>query len=94
MQETFLRAFEKRHSFRGDSSPATWLHRILHNLAIDRSRRLGREVVTAEVEERWRDDAYTVDSATVIERACSAPIADEPGRQSHARRPGMREAPT
>ena len=69
VQETFLRAFEKRHSFRGDSSPATWLHRILHNLAVDRSRRLGREVVTAEVEERWRDDAYTVDSATVIERA-------------------------
>lgn len=69
VQETFLRAFEKRHSFRGDSSPATWLHRILHNLAVDRSRRLGHEVVTADVEERWRDDAYTVDSATVIERA-------------------------
>ena len=69
VQETFLRAFEKRHTFRGDASPATWLHRILHNLAIDRSRRLGPELLTAEVEERWRDDAYTVDSETVIERA-------------------------
>lgn len=69
VQETFLRAFEKRRTFRGDSSPATWLHRILHNLAVDRSRRLGCEVVTAEVEERWRDNAYTVDSATVVERA-------------------------
>lgn len=69
VQETFLRAFEKRRTFRGDSSPATWLHRILHNLAVDRARRLGREVVMAEVEERWRDDAYTVHSATVVERA-------------------------
>ena len=60
---------------------ATWLHRILHNLAVDRMRRR-REVpagdLTAEtsetvqvaaVEQRWHDDAYTVDAATVVARA-------------------------
>jgi RNA polymerase sigma-70 factor (ECF subfamily) len=69
VQATLVRAWERRASFRGDSSPQTWLHRILHNLAVDRARRHAREVLVAEVEERWRDDAYTVDVATVLERA-------------------------
>ncbi len=37
VQETLLRALQRSESFRGDASLATWLHRILHNLAIDRS---------------------------------------------------------
>ena len=69
MQETFARALEKRAAFRGESSLATWLHRILHNLAVDQARRNAHEVSVETVEERWRDDAYTVDTATVVERA-------------------------
>ena len=69
VQETFVRAFEKRGSFRGESSAGTWLRRILHNLAVDRARRSGREVLVDEVEDKWRDDAYTVDAAAVVERA-------------------------
>lgn len=69
VQETFVRAFERRAGFRGESSPSTWLHRILHNLAVDRARRHTREVLVEEVEERWQDDAYTVDAAAVAERA-------------------------
>jgi RNA polymerase sigma-70 factor, ECF subfamily len=69
VQEALARAYERRAGFRGESSPETWLHRILHNLAVDRSRRSGREVLVEEVEERWRDDAYTVDTAVVVERA-------------------------
>ena len=72
VQETLVRALERAESFRGDSSLATWLHRILHNLAVDVSRRDredATEDVEREVEERWRDDAYTVDAATVVERA-------------------------
>ncbi|HSL65053.1 MAG TPA: sigma-70 family RNA polymerase sigma factor [Gaiellaceae bacterium] len=71
VQETLARAWERRGTFRGESAPATWLHRILHNLAVDRARRHAREVVVADVEERWRDDAYTVDAAVVVERAQS-----------------------
>lgn len=41
-QEVFLRAFEKRNSFRGEANVGTWLIRIALNLARDyrRSRRL------------------------------------------------------
>ena len=72
VQETLSRALERSASFRGDSSLATWLHRILHNLAVDRARR-SREEPTEDIAEAvdalWREDAYTVDSATVIARA-------------------------
>ncbi|MEU8621882.1 sigma-70 family RNA polymerase sigma factor [Streptomyces sp. NPDC048623] len=69
VQETFLRAFEKRDTFRGEASVGTWLHRILRNLAVDRIRRHGREILAEEVEEKWRDDAYTVDGQAVVEQA-------------------------
>ncbi len=69
VQDTFLRAFERRGTFRGEASVRTWFHRILHNLAVDRARRPDREVLVEDVEEKWRDDAYTVDTAAVVERA-------------------------
>lgn len=75
VQETLLRALERADSFRGESSLATWLHRILHNLAVDAARR-DREVATDDVEReaeavdaKWHDDAYTVDAGVVVERA-------------------------
>jgi RNA polymerase sigma-70 factor, ECF subfamily len=69
VQETFARAFEKRAGFRAESSAATWLHRILHNLAVDQARRAAHEIAVEDVEERWHDDSYSVDAATVVERA-------------------------
>ena len=38
-QETFLRAWNKLKSFRGDSAFSTWLHRITVNLCLSRKRR-------------------------------------------------------
>ncbi|NNM47021.1 sigma-70 family RNA polymerase sigma factor [Knoellia koreensis] len=72
VQETLVRALERGHSFRGDSSLATWLHRILHNAAVDHSRRHREEPtedVTTLVEERWRDERYSVDASVVTARA-------------------------
>jgi RNA polymerase sigma-70 factor, ECF subfamily len=69
VQDTFLRALERRHQFRGEAAPASWLHRILLNLAADRARRHPREILVEEVEERWSDEAYTVSSDVVVERA-------------------------
>ena len=72
VQDTLLRALQRAGSFHGDAWLATWLHRILHNLAVDRFRRDredATEDVEREVEQRWRDDSYTVDAATVLERA-------------------------
>jgi RNA polymerase sigma factor (sigma-70 family) len=72
VQETLLRALQRADSFRGDASLATWLHRILHNLAVDRlraDREDATEDIEREVEERWHDRSYTVDAAMVVERA-------------------------
>lgn len=73
VQETLTRALQRAEQFRGEASLATWLHRILHNLAVDAARR-EREVpasdtVADEVERRWRQDAYTVDAVEVAARA-------------------------
>jgi RNA polymerase sigma-70 factor, ECF subfamily len=68
VQDTFVRAFERRDQYRGGDVGA-WLRRILHNLAVDRARRSGRELLVDAVEEKWADDAYSVDAAQVVERA-------------------------
>ena len=72
VQETVVRALEKAGDYRGDASLATWTHRILHNLAVDRVRR-SRETPVADpveiVEASWQDDTYTVDAAGVVARA-------------------------
>ncbi|MDO8364590.1 MAG: sigma-70 family RNA polymerase sigma factor [Actinomycetota bacterium] len=72
VQDTFARALQARSSFRGDAGLHTWLHRIMWNLAIDRTRRQGRELLVGEVEDRWRDDQYSVDPHAVIQRAGDA----------------------
>lgn len=69
VQETFVRALERGHTFRGDAPPEAWLRRILHNLAVDRSRRLSHETLVESVEEQWHDDAYTVDPSVVAVRS-------------------------
>ena len=72
MQETLLRALQRADTFRGEASLSTWLHRILHNLAIDQFRQ-ERELATGDVEDelerQWHDDSFTVDAAVVVERA-------------------------
>ena len=72
VQETLLRALQRADTFRAESSLSTWLHRILHNLAVDQFRQ-DREDATGDVEremeEQWHDDSYTVDAALVVERA-------------------------
>lgn len=72
VQETLLRALQRADSFKGEASLATWLHRILHNLAVDlfrRDREDATEDIEREVEARWRDGSYSVDTAIVVERA-------------------------
>lgn len=68
VQDTFVRAMEKSSQYRGDGNLLSWLRQLLHNLAIDRARRSAREVVVEDIEQRWRADDYTVDTAVVAER--------------------------
>lgn len=82
VQETIVRALERADSYRGQAALGTWLHRILHNLAVDAGRRR-REVPVGDplsdpdedavvaIEAKWADDAYTVDAAIVVERAAT-----------------------
>jgi RNA polymerase sigma-70 factor (ECF subfamily) len=69
IQDGFVRASGSIAQWRGDAPLKSWLRRILHNLAIDSARRSTREVLAKEVDDRWHDDAYSVDAAVVAERA-------------------------
>jgi RNA polymerase sigma-70 factor (ECF subfamily) len=75
VQETLLRALERSESFRAESSLATWLHSIAHNLAVDgsRKRRIDAVDVSGSAFDRaevlWHDESYSVDAALVAERA-------------------------
>lgn len=72
VQETVARALARSGDFRGDSSLATWTHRILHHLSVDlarRSREDPSEDVVDQAEALWREDAYTVDPAATVARA-------------------------
>lgn len=58
VQETFLRAWRGIARFRGDSSLATWLHRIAVNTALTARRRAaGRNSRAAELREDLAADA-------------------------------------
>src|SRR5699024_4857927 len=43
VQEVFIKAIDRFDSFKGDSSPKTWLISIARNLAIDEARRRKRQ---------------------------------------------------
>ena len=59
--DTLVRAIEKADQWSGDPNKfRAWLRRILHNHAVDTARRSARELVVDEVEDRWKDDDYTV----------------------------------
>lgn len=65
LHDTVVRALERSGSFREESSMRHWLRRIMNNLAIDQARR-PHELLVEDVEDKWRDDDYTVDAAAVI----------------------------
>ena len=68
--DTVVRALERKDQFEGDPAKlGAWLRRILHNLAVDGARRAGREVVVDDVEQKWREDDYTVSPESVALRA-------------------------
>jgi RNA polymerase sigma-70 factor (ECF subfamily) len=50
VQDTFLAATEKIESFKGESSPKTWLHSILNYKIIDYYRKKGKQPVSLENE--------------------------------------------
>jgi RNA polymerase sigma-70 factor (ECF subfamily) len=57
-QDTFVRAWDKLHLFRGESSFGTWLHRLAVNVVLNAHKSQGRarQLVPASVDE-WTEDA-------------------------------------
>lgn len=71
VQDTIVRALERSNQYRGDAPLGHWLIRIAHNLIIDRVRRAQFELLVDNVEDRWRDDTYTVDAEAIVQRAAT-----------------------
>ncbi|MCA1585351.1 MAG: RNA polymerase sigma factor [Acidobacteria bacterium] len=63
-QDVFVRVWQKLRTFRGESSFATWLHRLAVNVIIERFRSLG----TAR-------DRFLPDGDTALEHMSGAPAA-------------------
>lgn len=53
VQETFVRALESFHRYTPETNCRAWLLTILHHVRANRRRRLGREVLEGDVEERF-----------------------------------------
>jgi RNA polymerase sigma factor (sigma-70 family) len=77
VQEAFIRAWNKLHLFRGESSFGTWMHRLAANVALSdrriRLRRVARETPMNEAVERAATGARDVSQAlrSDLERAIS-----------------------
>ena len=50
VQDTFLTAFEKLHTFKGESTPKTWLYSILNFKIIEVYRKKGRKTIPHELD--------------------------------------------
>lgn len=60
-QEVFLQVFRKAHTFRGDASFSTWLHRLTVNTVLMRLRRF----------RRWRETVTSLDVAPGADQGLS-----------------------
>jgi RNA polymerase sigma-70 factor (ECF subfamily) len=56
-QDVFVRAWERRETFRGASAPGTWLHRLAVNLVLERLRADRRRLARVEPVGDLLDDA-------------------------------------
>ena len=82
-QEVFLKAFQRLHTFRGDSKFTTWLYSIARNRCLDefRSRALQPQETTDQVLEEMADSHFE-DAAAGMERRESAELMQTLMRQS------------
>ena len=83
VQDVFLRALDKIESFRGDSSFATWIHRIAVNAALMRKRRdrAGTEVPLDEVMPAFDDEGQIAGQVVDWSEQATDPVLEQEGRE-------------
>ena len=68
-QDVFVRAWERRDGFRGESAPATWLHRVAVNVVLEALRAERRRLARVEPASHLLDESATaVRRDAVLER--------------------------
>ncbi len=70
MQESFIKAFKKIHTYKGDVPFGAWLKRIVINGSIDELKRKKLEIVSInqELQEQKQDDSWYVDDRISTEK--------------------------
>ncbi len=68
-QDVFVRAWERRETFRGASAPGTWLHRLAVNVVLEHMRADRRRLARVEPAGAWLDEcAAPAPRDAVLER--------------------------
>ncbi|HKQ69580.1 MAG TPA: sigma-70 family RNA polymerase sigma factor [Polyangiaceae bacterium] len=83
-QETFLRLWKDASRYQGKAKVSTWLHRIAHNLCIDRLRRKGEQPTDAADEERASQEPGGLLERKRVAGAVEQALAELPERQRAA----------
>ncbi len=65
-QDTFLKAFRKLHSFKGDCSFSTWLYRIAYNTAVSATRK--RKIIFPIIDDATLENVVADDLDAIFEK--------------------------
>lgn len=85
MQDTYMKTYKSLDSFRGESSFATWLHRVAYNTVIDRRRRTQLKLVNDdEAIEREVQPGPSTEDATATQLEVRDALAALPENQKVA----------
>ncbi|MBT5264793.1 MAG: RNA polymerase sigma factor [Rhodospirillaceae bacterium] len=85
VQESFMRAWRSADRWRPTASVSSWLHRITHNLSVDRLRARRPDLDIAEVDPPDdKADPAALHQATEVARHVAAAIETLPERQRAA----------
>lgn len=67
-QETFIRAYKKIDSFRGDGNITSWLYRIAHNLFLDYKKKRDTDNISVRTDEELEMPSTDIDLLKEIEK--------------------------
>jgi RNA polymerase sigma-70 factor, ECF subfamily len=77
-QQAFVKAFSNLHTFRGDATFSTWLHRIAVNVALNHLRRVRREAGVASLDDLAEVPASSVAADPMLRDRLASALAELP----------------